>query len=168
MTIVMLITLVESAAVFLALGETTGRRLTREEMARAFRADGFGILVGGMFNAFPYTSYSQNVGLVTVTGARSRYVCAAGGTILVFLGLLPKLAHLVAAIPQPVLGGLVWLCSGWLPQTACVYCQRSTFALGRMTSSLLAFPSLAVLSQRFPRRFSSTFLPGLPRSPIPA
>jgi uric acid transporter len=43
--------------------------------------------------------------LVTVTGARSRYVCAAGGAILVFLGLLPKLAHLVAAIPQPVLGG---------------------------------------------------------------
>jgi NCS2 family nucleobase:cation symporter-2 len=105
MTIVMLITLVESAAVFLALGEITGRRLTRGEMARAFRADGLGILVGGVFNAFPYTSYSQNVGLVTVTGVRSRFVCATGGAILVFLGLLPKLGHLVAAIPQPVLGG---------------------------------------------------------------
>ncbi len=105
MTTVMLISLVESAAVFLALGEITGRRLTRGEMTRAFRADGLGILVGGIFNAFPYTSYSQNVGLVTVTGVRSRYVCAAGGAILVFLGLLPKLGHLVAAIPQPVLGG---------------------------------------------------------------
>ncbi len=105
MAIVMLITLVESAAVFLALGEITGRKLTRGEMARAFRADGLGILVGGIFNAFPYTSYSQNVGLVAVTGVRSRYVCAAGGAILVFLGLLPKLGHLVAAIPQPVLGG---------------------------------------------------------------
>jgi NCS2 family nucleobase:cation symporter-2 len=105
MTIVMLITFVESAAVFLALGEITGRRLTRGEMARAFRADGLGILVGGVFNAFPYTSYSQNVGLVTVTGVRSRFVCATGGAILVFLGLLPKLGHLVAAIPQPVLGG---------------------------------------------------------------
>jgi xanthine permease len=105
MTIVMLITLVESAAVFLALGEITGRRLTRGEMASAFRADGIGILVGGIFNAFPYTSYSQNVGLVTVTGVRSRYVCAAGGAILVFLGLLPKLGHLVTAVPQPVLGG---------------------------------------------------------------
>jgi xanthine/uracil permease len=74
-------------------------------MARAFRADGLGILVGGIFNAFPYTSYSQNVGLVMVTGVRSRYICAAGGAILVFLGLLPKLGRLVAAIPQPVLGG---------------------------------------------------------------
>jgi NCS2 family nucleobase:cation symporter-2 len=74
-------------------------------MTRAFRADGLGILVGGIFNAFPYTSYSQNVGLVTVTGVRSRYACAAGGAILVFLGLLPKLGHLVAAIPKPVLGG---------------------------------------------------------------
>jgi xanthine permease len=105
MTIVMLITLVESAAVFLALGGITGRRLTGGEMARAFRADGLGILVGGIFNAFPYTSYSQNVGLVMVTGVRSRYVCAAGGAILVFLGVLPKLGRLVAAIPQPVLGG---------------------------------------------------------------
>jgi NCS2 family nucleobase:cation symporter-2 len=105
MTIVMLITLVESAAVFLALGEITGRTLTRAEMTRAFRADGLGILVGGIFNAFPYTSYSQNVGLVTVTGVRSRYVCAGGGAMLVFLGLLPKFGHLVAAIPQPVLGG---------------------------------------------------------------
>ena len=105
MTIVMLVTLVESAAVFLALGEITGRRLTGGEMARAFRADGLGILVGGIFNAFPYTSYSQNVGLVMVTGVRSRYVCAVGGAILVFLGLLPKLGRLAAAIPQPVLGG---------------------------------------------------------------
>src|ERR1700730_641180 len=105
MTIVMLITLVESAAVFLALGEITGRRLTGGEMARAFRADGLGILVGGIFNAFPYTSYSQNVGLVMVTGVRSRYLRAAGGAILVFLGVLPKLGRLVAAIPQPVLGG---------------------------------------------------------------
>jgi NCS2 family nucleobase:cation symporter-2 len=105
MTIVMLITFVESAAVFLALGEITGRRLTRGGMACAFRADGLGILVGGVFNAFPYTSYSQNVGLVTVTGVRSRFVCATGGAILVFLGLLPRLGHLVAAIPQPVLGG---------------------------------------------------------------
>jgi NCS2 family nucleobase:cation symporter-2 len=55
MTIVVLITFVESAAVFLALGEITGRRLTRGEMTRAFRADGLGILVGGIFNAIRLT-----------------------------------------------------------------------------------------------------------------
>ncbi len=105
MSLVMLITLVESAAVFLALGDITHRRLSPSEMTHALRADGLGMVTGSIFNAFPYTSYSQNVGLVTVTGVRSRYVCAVGGAILLFLGLLPRLGHLVAAIPEPVLGG---------------------------------------------------------------
>jgi xanthine permease len=105
MSIVMVITLVESATVFLALGEITGRRLSAPEMTHALRADGLGMLAGAVFNAFPYTSYSQNVGLVTVTGVRSRYVCAIGGAILLLLGLLPRLGYLVAAIPDPVLGG---------------------------------------------------------------
>lgn len=58
-----------------------------------------------MFNTFPYTAYAQNVGLVGLTGVRSRYVVAFGGGILVVLGLIPWLGELVAAIPTPVLGG---------------------------------------------------------------
>ena len=50
------------------------------------RMDGLGTLIGGVFNTFPYTSFSQNVGLVGVTGVRSRYVCVAGGVIMVVLG----------------------------------------------------------------------------------
>ena len=44
------------------------------------RMDGLGTIIGGVFNTFPYTSFSQNVGLVGVTGVRSRYVCVAGGS----------------------------------------------------------------------------------------
>jgi len=69
------------------------------------RTDGLGTLIGGIFNTFPYTSFSQNVGLVGVTGVRSRWVCVAGGAILVALGLFPKMAHVVASVPQFVLGG---------------------------------------------------------------
>ena len=69
------------------------------------RTDGLGTLIGGIFNAFPYTSFSQNVGLVAVTGVRSRYVCIAGGLILLVLGLLPKMSALVESIPTVVLGG---------------------------------------------------------------
>ena len=105
MGLVMIITLVESTAVFLALAEITGARFTSQNLTHALRADGLGIFAGGLFNAFPYTSFSQNVGLVTVTGVRSRFVCATGGVILMVLGLLPKLAHVVAAVPQQVLGG---------------------------------------------------------------
>jgi xanthine permease len=106
MCIVMLITFVESTAAFIALSDITrGRRLTGEDLTAGLRADGLGIFVGGALCAFPFTSFSQNVGLVTVTGVRSRYVCVSGGAILVILGILPKLAHVVAAIPVEVLGG---------------------------------------------------------------
>ncbi|HYP85479.1 nucleobase:cation symporter-2 family protein [Variovorax sp.] len=105
MCIVMLITLVESTGMFLALGAITGRRMTPDLLTRGLRADGLGTVIGGVFNTFPYTSFSQNVGLVTLTGVRSRYVAAAGGLILILLALVPKLAHVVASVPPYVLGG---------------------------------------------------------------
>jgi uric acid transporter len=105
MSIVMIVVLIESTGMFLALGEMTGHPVSPADLARGLRADGLGSLIGGIFNTFPYTSFSQNVGLVGVTGVRSRWVCAAGGIIMVLLGLLPKLAVLVASVPLFVLGG---------------------------------------------------------------
>jgi NCS2 family nucleobase:cation symporter-2 len=74
-------------------------------MHRGLRADGLGTFIGGLFNTFPYTSFSQNVGLVGVTGVRSRHVTVVGGLIMLGLGLLPKMAALVESVPQVVLGG---------------------------------------------------------------
>ncbi|MCT8180936.1 nucleobase:cation symporter-2 family protein [Variovorax sp. CY25R-8] len=105
MCIVMLITMVESTGMFLALGEITGRRIDTDALSRGLRADGLGTVIGGVFNTFPYTSFSQNVGLVTVTGVRSRYVAAGGGVLLIALALFPKVAHVVASVPSFVLGG---------------------------------------------------------------
>ncbi|PYE29041.1 NCS2 family nucleobase:cation symporter-2 [Rhizobium sp. PP-CC-3A-592] len=105
MCIVMIVVMIESLGMFLALGDITGRKITREALTRGLRADGLGTLIGGIFNTFPYTSFSQNVGLVGVTGVRSRWVTVAGGGILIVLGLLPKMAALVEAVPQVVLGG---------------------------------------------------------------
>ncbi|MCZ3114783.1 purine permease, partial [Acinetobacter baumannii] len=102
---VMVITLVQSTGMFLALADITGKRLSNADLTRGLRADGLGTVIGGVFNTFPYTSFSQNVGLVTVTGVRSRYVAAAGGLILIAFGLFPKMAHVVASVPQFVLGG---------------------------------------------------------------
>jgi xanthine permease len=103
--LVMFVVMVESTGMFLALGEVTKRPVTPADLTRGLRADGLGTVIGGIFNTFPYTSYSQNVGLVGVTGVRSRWVVAVSGVILVALGLVPKLATLVASIPQAVLGG---------------------------------------------------------------
>jgi NCS2 family nucleobase:cation symporter-2 len=105
MSIVMIITFVESTGVFIALSEITGKPFGRDDLVQALRADGLGIMTGAIFNAFPYTSFSQNVGLVSITTVRSRFVCAMGGIILIVLGLLPKMACIVAAVPEPVLGG---------------------------------------------------------------
>jgi NCS2 family nucleobase:cation symporter-2 len=101
----MIVVMIESTGMFLALGEMTGKRIEAADISRGLRADGVGTIIGGIFNAFPYTSFSQNVGLVGVTGVRSRFVAAAGGAILVVLSLIPKLAALVGAIPVEVLGG---------------------------------------------------------------
>ncbi|WP_371424706.1 nucleobase:cation symporter-2 family protein [Tardiphaga sp.] len=105
MCIVMIVVMIESLGMFLALGEITGKTVDRDAVTKGLRADGVGTLLGGIFNTFPYTSFSQNVGLVGVTGVRSRWVTIAGGGIMLVLGLLPKMAALVEAVPQVVLGG---------------------------------------------------------------
>jgi uric acid transporter len=105
MCIVMIVVMIESLGMFLALGDITARTIDRDALSRGLRADGVGTLLGGIFNTFPYTSFSQNVGLVSVTGVRSRWVTITGGGIMLLLGLVPKLAALVEAVPLVVLGG---------------------------------------------------------------
>jgi uracil-xanthine permease len=105
MTLVMIVVMIESTGMFLALSDITGKKIGPSELAAGLRTDGIGTLIGGIFNTFPYTSFSQNVGLVGVTGVKSRWVCVAAGIIMIVLGLLPKMSALVEAIPTFVLGG---------------------------------------------------------------
>ncbi|TWG95536.1 NCS2 family nucleobase:cation symporter-2 [Mesorhizobium sp. J18] len=105
MVLVMIVVMIESTGMFLALGEMTGKKVTQPMLSAGLRMDGLGTVLGGIFNTFPYTSFSQNVGLVGVTGIKSRFVCVAGGMILVVLGLIPKMGALVEALPTVVLGG---------------------------------------------------------------
>ena len=105
MVLVMIVVMIESTGMFLALGEMTDRHVDQPALARGLRTDGLGTLIGGIFNTFPYTSFSQNVGLVAVTGVKSRFVCVTAGVILIVLGLLPKMAALVESLPTVVLGG---------------------------------------------------------------
>jgi NCS2 family nucleobase:cation symporter-2 len=105
MVLVMIVVMIESTGMFLALSDITGKPIGQKDLAAGLRTDGLGTLIGGIFNTFPYTSFSQNVGLVGVTGVRSRWVCVAGGAIMIVLGMLPKMAAFVESIPQFVLGG---------------------------------------------------------------
>lgn len=105
MIVVMLITAVETTGDVFATGEIVEKRVGKEDIARALRADGLATTIGGVFNSFPYTCFAENVGLVRLTRVKSRYVVAAAGVIMVVIGLIPKAGAIVAGIPHPVLGG---------------------------------------------------------------
>ncbi|MEJ3654633.1 2-oxo-4-hydroxy-4-carboxy-5-ureidoimidazoline decarboxylase [Actinomycetes bacterium KLBMP 9759] len=105
MVVVMLITAVETTGDVFATGEIVDKRIGREDIARALRADGLATTIGGVLNSFPYTCFAENVGLVRLTRVQSRYVVAAAGVIMILIGLVPKAGAIVAGIPHPVLGG---------------------------------------------------------------
>ena len=105
MIIVMAVTAVETTGDVFATGEVVGKRIAPRDVANALRADGLSTLLGGVLNSFPYTCFSQNVGLVRLTRVTSRWVVTAAGVFMIILGLLPKAAAIVAAIPSPVIGG---------------------------------------------------------------
>ena len=105
MIIVMAVTAVETTGDVFATGEVVGKRIAPRDIANALRADGLSTLLGGVLNSFPYTCFAQNVGLVRLTRVSSRWVVTTAGVFMIILGLLPKAAAIVAAIPSPVIGG---------------------------------------------------------------
>ncbi len=105
MVLVMLVVMTETPGDCIAVGEIIDKPITQQDLTRCLRADGFSTILGGILNSFPYTAFAQNVGLVGLTRVKSRFVVAAAGVILVVLGLFPKLAAVIAAIPVAVLGG---------------------------------------------------------------
>jgi xanthine permease len=106
MLIVMLVIMTETTADLLAIGVIVGRPADRRTVANGLRADTLSTAIsGGLLNAFPVSAFAQNVGLVALTGIKSRFVVATSGLILVVLGLFPKIGAVVAALPLPVLGG---------------------------------------------------------------
>ncbi|TQL70563.1 NCS2 family nucleobase:cation symporter-2 [Nocardioides albertanoniae] len=105
MTIVMLVIMTETTADILAIGEIVETDVDARRVARGLRADMAATTVAPLFGTFPCSAFAQNVGLVALTGIRSRYVVATGGLVLLLLGLLPVVGAVVASIPYPVLGG---------------------------------------------------------------
>ena len=105
MWLVMLVVMTEATGNLIAIGEVVGKPITQENLARGLRSDGIASVLGGIFNTFPHIAFAQNVGLVSLTGVKSRFVVATSGVILLCLALFPKAAAIVSAIPYPVLGG---------------------------------------------------------------
>ncbi|TVX98348.1 nucleobase:cation symporter-2 family protein [Cohnella terricola] len=105
MILVNIVSMVESTGVYLAVGKAIDEKVEPKRIVNGLRSEGLAIMLGGIFNAFPYTAFSQNVGLISLTRVKTRNVIFAAGGIMVVLGLLPKLAALTTVIPSAVLGG---------------------------------------------------------------
>jgi uracil-xanthine permease len=138
LTVVMVVVMIESAGMFLALSDMTGKKIDQAQLAAGLRTDGLGTLLGGILNTFPHTSFSQNVGLVAVTGVKSRWVCVAGGIIMIILGMLPKMAALVEAIPQFVLGGAGLVMFGMVAAAGIRILARVDFQANRFNLYIVA------------------------------
>ncbi len=138
MSLVMVVVMIESTGMFLALGDMTDKKISQDELTRGLRTDGLGTLIGGIFNTFPYTSFSQNVGLVAVTGVKSRWVCVAGGVILVVLGVLPKMAALIESLPTVVLGGAGLVMFGMVAATGIRILSNVDFQRNRNNAMIVA------------------------------
>ncbi|MFJ7737316.1 nucleobase:cation symporter-2 family protein [Lysinibacillus sp. NPDC097287] len=104
MTLVAMVSLVESTGVYFALSHIVEKKVNSKDLARGYRSEGLASVIGGIFNAFPYTTFSQNVGLTRMSGVKDRKIIYITGGLLVALGFLPKLAALTTIIPTPVLG----------------------------------------------------------------
>jgi xanthine permease len=104
MTLIGMVSLVESTGVYYALSDITKTKIDSKDLARGYRSEGLASILGGLFNAFPYTTYSQNVGLVKMTGVKERSVIFITGILLIVLGFLPKFAAITQMLPTAVLG----------------------------------------------------------------
>ncbi|WP_210403920.1 nucleobase:cation symporter-2 family protein [Lactobacillus xujianguonis] len=105
MMIIALVSMVESTGVFFAIGDLLKKDITADDLKRGYRAEGIAQIFGGIFNTFPYTTFSQNVGLLQLSGIKTKRPIYWAAGLLMAMGLLPKIGALVTIIPTPVLGG---------------------------------------------------------------
>ena len=105
-TLVSIVSAIETVGDCSATAKAGARReATDDEISGATYADGLGTAVAGVFGGLPNTSFSQNVGIVGMTGIMSRHVVTIAGCIMILCGLLPKVGAVIASMPLPVLGG---------------------------------------------------------------
>lgn len=156
MFIVVLVTLVETSADILAVGEIVETKVDSRRLGDGLRADMLSSMLAPFVGSFTQSAFAQNVGLVAVTGVKSRYVVATGGGILVVLGLLPVMGAVVAAIPSPVLGGAGIILFGTVAASGIRTLSRVNYANNMnliIVATSLGFGSIPIVIPNFYSQF---------------
>ncbi|MCV3319504.1 nucleobase:cation symporter-2 family protein [Pediococcus pentosaceus] len=112
MIMVTLTTMIESTGVFFALGDLVGKEITQDDLKRGYRSEGIAAILGGIFNTFPYSTFSENVGVLQLSGVKSRKPLYYAAGFLIVLGLLPKAGATATIVPTSVLGGAMLVMFG--------------------------------------------------------
>ncbi|MDR2332063.1 MAG: purine permease [Burkholderiaceae bacterium] len=154
MTLAMMVIMAETTGNCLAIGQIVGRPTTQLTLANAFRADGLSTILGGLFNSFPYNAFTQNTGLIALSGIKSRYVVAAAGAIMILMGLFPKLGALIASVPRPVLGGCAIVMFGMTTVAGIQELSRVKFDGTKNAIVVAVSISVGVLPMSFPSLFA--------------
>ncbi|MBB3190168.1 uracil-xanthine permease family protein [Halomonas cerina] len=155
------------------VGTTAGgldREPTHKELSGGVMADGLASVFAAIFNAFPQISFSQNVGMVALTGVVSRFVVAIGGVFLLLAGLLPKLGALISSIPNAVLGGAVLIMFGMIASAGIKmlshidFNKRNMVIIGVSLSAAIGLPAqeglYAGLAENVQAIIESGLIPG--------
>jgi uric acid transporter len=114
MILVACVNVVESIGVFITAGSICSVSVEEKDISAGLRAEGAAVILGSCLNSFPYVTFGQNLGLLNLTGVKSRFVVAAAGVFLVILGLFPRIGFIIASIPQAVLGGAALVMFGMI------------------------------------------------------
>lgn len=143
MCIIATVSMVESTGVYLALSDITKDPIDATRLRNGYRAEGLAVLLGGVFNTFPYTGFSQNVGLVKMSGIKTLLPIYYAAGFLVLLGLLPKFGALAQIIPSPVIGGAMIVMFGFVSLQGMQMLARVDF-VNNEHNFLIAAVSIAV------------------------
>lgn len=112
MCVVAITSLIESTGVYFALADLTGKHLDEQDLTRGYRSEGLAVILSGLFSTFPYSTFSQNVGVVRLSGVKSKRPVYYAAAMLLVIGLLPKVGALATIIPSSVLGGAMLVLFG--------------------------------------------------------
>ncbi|KAA5830668.1 purine permease [Saccharopolyspora hirsuta] len=166
--IVILVAMTESSAGMLAIGEICDRDVEQKLVTRGLRVDGIATTVGSLFGGLPTSAFAQNVGVVSLTGVRSRFVVAVAGGVMALLGLFPVLGGVVSLVPYPVLGGAGLMLFGSIATSGIRTLSRAHLEQGH--NMFVVSVSLAVgliplaaptIYQQFPQWFQTVFGTGI-------
>lgn len=161
MCVFLVITMVESVGIFTLIADICEAEIETKDFGKGIRAEGIAQILGGIFNSFPYVTFSENAGVMTITGVRSRYPVAAAGIILMILGVIPKFAALATIIPAPVLGGATLAIFGTIGANGIKILAETNLTKDHNLLIIATSVGMGLGSAVFPDLYSK--LPELPR-----